>query len=174
MVGSVVAWVASKLFFGGNKGAVNTGPALIVIVLVGLLAYGAGSLFKGWSKRSEIKSLTTKVVTLTAELKSERESCDEARAKAEADHLAAIVERDRAHAEELQRQSVEIAEARRRAIEAATRFDNLNNQLVRIQSEAPSVACTTSARRLQLLDQAASAANGSGTGKADPAPNGRR
>jgi hypothetical protein len=174
MIGSVVGWIAGKLFFGGNKSALNIVPAIVIAVVVAGGAYYAGRGMQALKGRGVVKALTEELETVKAREASAAKSYQEAALAAEFAHNEALIARDAAHQADLRRQSEAITQARQRAAEATQRFESLNNQLVRIHNEAPAVACDIPPDRLSVLEAAARAANAAGTGGATPASSGDR
>ena len=171
---AIFGWLAGKLFFGGNKSALNLIPAIGIALVLATATYFAGRGMQAWKDGAKIKSLTTQVDDLTTDAAEKAAAYIQAVRDSEDRHTAALIERDRLHEADLQRRATEITEARERAAEATQRFQSLNNQLVRIQNATPAVVCPVAADRLQILDAAERAANGAGTGEATtPAGGGR-
>lgn len=161
---AIFGWLAGKLFFGGNKGALNVVPVLVLAVIAVVLAYGAGRVSKGWQVAGELKDLRAEVATLNSTVNDQRAE-HEAYVKAlEQAHTAALVERDAEHARQLQAQADEVAESLQRAKRTQARFDTLNNRLAEIHRESPAAgSCVSTPGSLRLLQEAAAAANGGST-----------
>lgn len=174
MIGSVAAWIAGKLFFGGNKSALNIIPAIVIAVVVAGGAYYAGRGMQALKGRGVVKALTEELTEVKGRAERDAKSYQEAALAAEFAHNEALIARDAAHQDDLRRQSEAITQARQRAAEATQRFDALNNQLTRIHNETPAVACDITPDRLSVLEAAARAANAAGTSGATPAPAGDR
>lgn len=174
MIASVAAWIASKLFFGGNKSALNVVPAIVIAVVVTVCAYYTGRGVQAIKSRADLKAMTSERDGATARADSVEAEYKAAIRASEDAHTAALIAMDAAHQAELQRQSDAITKARLAASEATQRFDALNNQLVRIHNEAPAVACDIPPDRLSVLEAAAAAANSARTDPASPSPTGHR
>lgn len=173
MIGSVVGWIAGKLFFGGNKSALNIVPAIVIAVVVAGGAYYAGRGMQALKSRGTVNALTEELAQAKSKAAEDAKSFQESVRAAEFAHNEALIARDAAHQADLMRQSAAITDARQRAAEATQRFDALNNQLVRIHNETPAVACAVPADRLSVLDAAERAANAAGASSAPAAPAGR-
>lgn len=162
MIGQVAGWLAGKLFFGGNKGAVNVVPALVIAALLALASGWVSAKVSGWLSSRAITAAERRADELQVKLSAQAAEFEQARAAADKLHLEAMLQRDAMHQQELQRRAEVVKASQAKAQEASSRFARLNNRLKEIDRERPRAACpghaADPARRL-LLDEAQDAAN---------------
>lgn len=160
MIPQALGWIAGKLFFGGNRGAVNLLPAVVIAAALALGSGWLSSKITGWSNDKAIAQAEKRAAALQLQLDEQRIAFESAQRQAQQQHLAALIERDAQHQRDLERQADVVAEARTAAKAATTRFARLNARLKDLDRENPRVACPADPGRLRLLDDIEAAANG--------------